>query len=551
MEPEGLLVFEPSQEEPVLSLKTPLTKNFAVTPDFRRAATADHDPETQGETAQIWDLQEGKLLVMLEGDTRPVAGASNLAAKRSVSGVALSPDGRLCALSGSTVIRVWDVETQQVRHTIDTAAEPHWSVAFSPDGRLLATAGGNADDLVKLYDMADGRLVRELRGHEQHLSGLAFSPDGLRLATSDSAGEIRLWNLEATDGLTITFPPGDPIATSTHHELAFGPDGRWLAVSGRAVVVRDASQGGVLATLPDATGPIALANASPTLLTADPRDPATWKIWDLSRPKAPTATSHQDRQPYVTDPAISADLVGGLPAIASLDITKDGRRVALGRRTGAMMGPHGMVFSKGLGGGPVRLLERESDGVVWTAFPQADDASEVALSPDGRMVASGSINEGSVTLLDATNGRELARLEKAHDGLCAVRFSPDGRWLATSGFNDKLARIWDVSTRREVHALRRHTGPVLALAFTPDSQRLATAGSDGKIAIWDVITGQNLLTLEAHRGWVDALAFSRDGQRLASFGRNDHSIKIWDGRPLENEPPTTVPERPLRPATRQ
>jgi WD40 repeat protein len=71
------------------------------------------------------------------------------------------------------------------------------------------------------------------------------------------------------------------------------------------------------------------------------------------------------------------------------------------------------------------------------------------------------------------------------------------------------------------------------VAFSPDSQRLATGGSDGKVEIWDVITGQNVLSLAAHQGWIGALAFTSDGHRFASLGRMDHSLKIWDARPLD------------------
>jgi WD40 repeat protein len=528
----GIVICDIDADRPLRTLPTNLTKVLAVSGDRKRLAVADHDPQTDRESVQVWDVAEGKLLATLTGEPRPAPQFLNLAVKRSVSGVALSGDGRLCALSGARTIRVWDVETQQVRHVIDSGAEPDWEVAFRPGRGELATGGGNADNVIKFHDLGSGRLVRRLIGHEAHTGGLSFSPDGRRLASGDNEGEIRLWDLQAQDAATIQFKATDPVARSPHFALAFGENGRWLVLSGAKVVVCDPDLGTVRATLKGAAHPIALARDGTTLVTADATDAAGVRLWDLSNPEAPGLTRLTDATNYGRAGAAPPPPTTGLPPIQGLALDPDGRRILIARRSGAMRGPHGLVFEKGLGGGPVRQLDRESGQPTWTSFPHGDDVTALASSPDGRRVASGSISEGIVKVLDAATGREVTTL-KAHNGLCDVRFSPDGRWLATGGFNDKLAKLWEVASGREVHTLRRHTGPVLALAFSPDSQRLATGGSDGRVEVWDVITGQNVLSLPAHSGWVGALAFSPDGHRLASFGRADHALKVWDARPIE------------------
>ena len=198
-------------------------------------------------------------------------------------------------------------------------------------------------------------------------------------------------------------------------------------------------------------------------------------------------------------------------------------------------GSHGLVSDPGLGAAPLRLIDRDSGRALWTASVQADQVGALAISPDGHRIAWSSINDRVVKILDAAAGREIVAL-KGHDGLCAHRFSPDGRWVATSGFNDGLVKLWDATSGRELHTLRRHSGPVLALAFSPDSQRLASTGADGRLELWDVRTTQSVLSLKAHQGWACALAFSPDGHLLASFGRMDHTIKVWDARPMPAEP---------------
>ncbi len=315
------------------------------------------------------------------------------------------------------------------------------------------------------------------------------------------------------------------------HDLDFGPDGRWLVASGVGVVVCDPIEGRILATVPRVRHPIALGPDRSWFVSPDWDPDEVLQVWDLSRPDTPRSNSFRDAEPYArVGKAIGRNSKFSL-RISSLAVSPDGRRIAVGRDSGAVNGPHGLVFDPGLGAAPLRLLDRESGRAIWTMSAHSDRVGALAFSPDGLRIASSSLNEGIAKIWDATTGRELAVL-KGHGGLCAIRFSPDGRWLATSGFNDGLVKLWDAASGREVHTLRRHSGPVLALAFSPDSRRLASTGADGRIELWDVRTAQGVLSLKAHQGWAAALAFSPDGHLLASFGRMDHTIKVWDARPM-------------------
>ena len=99
-----------------------------------------------------------------------------------------------------------DLVGRRVRARRVRAVEAHrkWirDVAATPDGKVVASV---ADDMVcRLWDAATGRLIHELRGHEEKtphhfpsmLFACAISPDGRLLATGDKVGHVVVWEVE-------------------------------------------------------------------------------------------------------------------------------------------------------------------------------------------------------------------------------------------------------------------------------------------------------------------------------------------------------------------
>lgn len=118
------------------------------------------------------------------------------------------------------------------------------------------------------------------------------------------------------------------------------------------------------------------------------------------------------------------------------------------------------------------------------------------------------------------------------DHVNSVALSPDGRLLLT-GSHDRTARLWDITDPRrplELAVLRGHTATVNSVVFRPDGAVVATAGWDGIAKLWDIGDPRRpveLATLGGHTGEINAVAFSADG-RTAATASTDRTTRIWD-----------------------
>ena len=358
--------------------------------------------------------------------------------------------------------------------------EDIFAVAFRPDGQVLASGGGLvsfgpflSSQFLSLWDVASGRQRGDFRSgqHDGAITGLAFSPDGNRLALAlwcledardvllggkgtneEIAGRVEIWDVE-----TATLRRSLKSHHSFVHGVAFSPDGQRVA---------SASSDG------------------------------TSNVWDVnSGNKLFTLTGHRGR-------------------VMCVAFSPDGQLIATGgqgpfaERSSAVANDVGEVLLWDATTGELRQrLSGHEQGVLALAF-----------HPHGQILASGS-RDRTIKLWDLVAASQLRTMFGHEGAVHAVAFSADGTRLASAG-SDRSVRLWNPVDGSQRFVLRGHRSELNCVAFHPDGARLAVGGNVGpdgfgELKVWDVRHPQEKLTLAGGQHRVNRLEVSPDGTRIA------------------------------------
>jgi WD domain, G-beta repeat len=258
------------------------------------------------------DPAKGEVLGKLPGQTQ------------RVTALAFSKDGkRLAVASGEPSkageIRLYAIPPQglpaQPEHTWTAHKDSIYTLAFSPDGILLASAG--YDRIIKLWNPTDAKLVRELKDHSDTIYAVAFHPDGKLLASGSADRAVKVW--DATTGRRL-YTLADP--TDWVYTLAWSPDRQHLAAAGVDKSIRvweTTTEGGKLVQSVFAhTAPVTrLAYSSDGKILVSASQRTSLKSWDTARMTEKLALPAQPE------------------TVLSLALRPDDKQLAVGRYDGA------------------------------------------------------------------------------------------------------------------------------------------------------------------------------------------------------------------------
>ena len=341
-------------------------------------------------------------------------------------------------------------------------------IKFSPNGRRFAVATPIGIYMYNAHTGEELSILAVLPGEGREVTAIAFSPDGRTLASGESGGTGRLWDV-------IT---GKPIVTFKEVSRPRYPDLRALVFS------------------EDGTKLIGV------------RSDNKISMWGLGTNTKPPTILHMDGREATlfASTIMQFSLNGGFLAVAELN-------------------PEAWRNNNFL----IKLWDATTGKQLHTLTGHKRRIGSIVFSADSKTLVSGDEYE-TIRIWNTTTGQLQSTLNwRRGSATYALAFSPNGRFLA-SGHHDGV-KLWDNTVKTKQQAgyaigdyqhtleLRGHKDYVSKLVFSPDEKTLLTGSKDGTIQAWDTATGSHHFTCTGHIEGTEDLMFTQNGATLISLNQ--------------------------------
>jgi WD40 repeat protein len=357
-------------------------------------------------------------------------------------------------------------------------------IAWSPDGLRVATASN--DDIVRVSNAKSIAESVLLKPHYGKVRAIAWSPDGQRIATTSDDQVVRLWN---ADGI------GEPVLLTGHTGQLF--DVAW-------------SPGGerIVTTSSDKTARVWNANGSGQSLVLEGHE--GWVLsaaWSPDGKRIITASQDNTARIWNADGGGKSIVVQGHDQLVnSAAWSPDGTRfVTTSNKTARVWNINEMT--KG-----ADFTEHE-DNVLFAAW-----------SPDGRRIVTTS-GDHTARVWNA-DGLGVSRILAGHEGpVVSARWSKDGKRIFTTSL-DNTAREWNIDHVGGRIRFDAHSGFIVSAAWSPDGKRFATASIDNTIRLWNADGSGDGVVFKKQEHKAFSVAWSPDGRRIATTSSN--TARVWN-----------------------
>ena len=375
--------------------------------------------------------------------------------------------------------------------TLAEAGSPLTSLAYSRDGRRLA-AGGR-DNVIRVWNTADGTLLKTLRGHAGSIRAVAFLPDSRQLLSAAHDGQVKLWDVDAY----VETQAVPPQVLAGHADAVLGAD---VAADGETVITAGRDR--------------------------------TAKLWN-ARTAAELKTLEEGHSFLTSSVATLAD---GKRMVTS---AADGTTRIWNLETGAELRSH-LETGRGaapvesqdgawlLTGGPNRgaQLWNLADGKPVQAFaPHRTEPTALAISPDGKQILTGE-KSGRTNLWDVATGKLVWTVHHHSRKVTAAVFVDEGRAVLTASLDNSVARLNAADGTETVAGVLKHPLGVTSLAIV-DADRVATACEDGRVRLWQW-RAATATDVKLGPGAFTHVAASADASRLLAVDPNQNIVRLYD-----------------------
>ena len=443
----------------------------------------------------------------------------------------------LASAGDDAVVRLRDLASGRLVGRLEGHADAVSCLAFSPDGSTLAT--GSYDRTVKLWDVATRSLKTTLTGHINWVFSVAFAPDGRSLASGGHDKTVRIWDVMS----------GRETASLVGHSasvraVAFAPgNDQSLLASGGAdqlVLVWDLRTGTLRARLEGHKGMVRALSFAPdgaTLATGgEDGEVRLWETRSQARLRAALA-GHSDmvtclafsprggnlRRPAAWMPASSCGETELGPGSGHhCKVTSTESRPLPSRRTPARWPPAASTVPSASGTPPAPIFSP----AACLAYP--GEPQSLAFAPDSRSLRAA--GTAGVVRWDVRAGSAFPRT--GNDHATAVAAALDGTRYATGGPAGKVV-LYDALSDERLDTLEGHSAHVQSIAFSANSRLIASGDHDGVVHLWAASEGRSLGSFPALQRPITCVQFSRDGRILAAATGDDHesspgNVTLWD-----------------------